>query len=552
MSIQTIDAALCAKMFCAGAARLDAKKDWINELNVFPVPDGDTGTNMSMTISSAVKEVDGLDDYSMTSLCKAMSSGSLRGARGNSGVILSQLLRGFCKVAKEQEQIDTDTMCLALTKAVETAYKAVMKPKEGTILTVAREIAEGANELYADDATISLEDLIAGAIKRGDGALARTPEMLPVLKEAGVVDSGGQGLMEVIKGAFDVLCGKEVDYHSMEETAQQEKEEAPALYCTEFALTLKGDAAKDPKKAGEDLLEGFDPDDTDKAVLVENKLLKVHVHTLHPGRVLESTISFGTLSRVKVEPAGKNHPLTLFTPQQLEELLTAQKEDVPEEPRKDVGFVAVAAGDGLCSIFKDLGVDHMIEGGQTMNPSTDDVLSAIEKVHAETVFVFPNNKNIILAASQAQDLAKDCKVIVIPTKTVPQGITAMISYNPEISPEENEQVMFQEIKNVKTCQLTYSVRDTSISGTVIHEGDIMGVGDKGILAVGEEIVDTAIRSAKQMIDDDTELLSVYYGEDVTEEDAGLLAAKLEEECGGIEVELNSGNQPVYYYIISAE
>ena len=552
MSIQTIDAALCAKMFLAGAARLDAKKEWINELNVFPVPDGDTGTNMTMTIVSAAKEVSSLEDYSMASLCKAMSSGSLRGARGNSGVILSQLLRGFCKVAKEQEQIDTDTMCLAVTKAVETAYKAVMKPKEGTILTVAREIAEGANELYANDATISLEDLIAGAIERGDDALAKTPEMLPVLKEAGVVDSGGQGLMELMKGAYDVFCGKEVDYKSMEESEQQEKEETPALYCTEFALTLKGDAAKDPAKTGEDLIEGFDPEDTDKTVLVENKLLKVHVHTLHPGRILESTLSLGTLSRVKVEPAGKNHLLTLFTPQQLEELLAAKEEDVPEEARKDVGFVAVAAGDGLCSIFKDLGVDHMIEGGQTMNPSTDDVLNAIEKVHAKTVFVFPNNKNIILAATQAQNLAKDCKVIVIPTKTVPQGITAMISYNPEKSPEENEQFMFQEIANVKTCQLTYSVRDTSISGTVIHEGDIMGVGDKGILAVGEEIVDTAIRSAKQMIDDDTELLSVYYGEDVTEEDAGLLAAKLEEECGGIEVELNSGNQPVYYYIISAE
>ncbi len=552
MSIQTIDSALCAKMFLAGAECLDSKKDWINELNVFPVPDGDTGTNMTMTIMSAAREVGTLENPDMAALCKAMSSGSLRGARGNSGVILSQLMRGFCKVIRDRDQIDPAVMCQAFAKAVETAYKAVMKPKEGTILTVAREVSEGANELYEEDASVSMEALLQGAIDRGDEALAATPEMLPVLKEAGVVDSGGQGLMEILHGAFDVFCGKEVDYKGNAAEKRVEANHGPAVYCTEFVVSLSDEFARDPLSAGACLMEKMAPEDEEAAFLAENSLLKVHVHTMHPGQVLEKAIELGRISRVKAEAVSHGHTLTLFTQSQLDEALSkgAAKED--DAPWKDVGFVAVAAGEGLCSIFKDLGTDCMIEGGQTMNPSTDDVLEAIKKVHAKTVFVFPNNKNIILAASQAQDLAQDCKVIVIPTKTIPQGITALINYSPDKSPEENEKIMYQEIKNVKTCQLTYSVRDTSINGTKIHEGDIMGVGDKGILAVGEDIVDTALRSARQMINEDTELISVYYGEDVTEEDAQNLAARLEEECQGVEVELNAGNQPVYYYIISAE
>ena len=552
MSIQTIDSALCAKMFLAGAECLDSKKDWINELNVFPVPDGDTGTNMTMTIMSAAREVSSLENPDMATLCKAMSSGSLRGARGNSGVILSQLMRGFCKVIRDREQIDPAAMCQAFTKAVETAYKAVMKPKEGTILTVAREVSEGANELYEEDASVSMEALLKAALDRGDEALAATPEMLPVLKEAGVVDSGGQGLMEILHGAYDVFCGKEVDYKGNAAERRMETSRGPAVYCTEFVVSLNDEYSKDPLSAGAALTAKFDGEDEETAFLAENTLLKVHVHTQHPGQILEKAMEFGLISRVKAEVITHGHMLTVFTPSQLEEALSSGQEKTDSEPRKDVGFVAVAAGEGLCSIFKDLGVDCMIEGGQTMNPSTDDVLGAIEKVHARTVFVFPNNKNIILAASQAQDLAEDCKVIVIPTKTIPQGITALINYSPEKTPEENEKIMYQEIKNVRTCQLTYAVRDTSINGTRIHEGDIMGVGDKGILAVGEDIVDTAIRSAQQMIDDDTELISVYYGEDVTEDDAQNLASKLEDECKGVEVELNAGNQPVYYYIISAE
>ena len=526
-------------MFLAGARYLEAKKEWINELNVFPVPDGDTGTNMTMTIQSAAAEVSAIDELTMAKLAKAMSSGSLRGARGNSGVILSQLLRGFCKSIRENEILDAQILCAAFGKAVETAYKAVMKPKEGTILTVARGMAEKASELYADHPDLELEDFLTQIIAYGDEVLDQTPEMLPVLKEAGVVDSGGQGLMQIMKGALDCFCGKEI----IEESEELPKaEEIHPGYCVEFVLKK----CSDPETAVSALEELAEKDEF-SAVIREGDSIRVHMHSKHPGTILEKAISFGILAKLKTESLAEEHHETVVTAEELE---TLRKEK--EEPRKEVGFVAVAAGSGMCDIFRDLGADQVIEGGQTMNPSTNDVLNAIQAVHAETVFVFPNNKNIILAASQAQDMCKDCKVIVIPSKTIPQGITALIGYAYEKSPEENESMMYDAIRQVKTCQLTYAIRDTHIADQEIHEGDIMGVGDKGILAVGQDLIETTICAAEKMVDETSELLSVYAGQDVTDEETMILIQSLEDRFPECEVQLSQGDQPVYYYILSVE
>ena len=565
MSENTIDAKLCSRMFLAGARSLDHSKEWINELNVFPVPDGDTGTNMTMTIQSAANEVKAIEDLTMAKLCKAMSSGSLRGARGNSGVILSQLLRGFCKVTRDHEVLTVEILRNAFERAVETAYKAVMKPKEGTILTVARGFSDEASRLLEENPEIGMEEFLAGAITHADEVLAQTPEMLPVLKEAGVVDSGGQGLMQILKGAYDLYTGNESALAmeaGAEEAAEEVKEES---YCVQFSVHPSGGSAAEAVSAlqsffssAEDV-EGFDTKQKDSEVLV-------HAHLLHPGLLIEKAISLGRLSGLQffglsehecscsdafhsgknAQGAADGETSSGHNP------ADGAPDGEAAGEHKEVGFVAVAAGEGLCGIFKDLGADCMIEGGQTMNPSTEDVINAIRSVNADAVFVLPNNKNIILAATQAQSMIKDRKVFVIPTKTIPQGISSLIAYSYELSPEENEKLLYEEIKLVKTCQVTYAVRDTCIADRNIHEGDIMGVGDKGILAVGEDIVETSIASVEAMVDDDSELISIYYGRDIREESAEELTEKIRERWPDCEVELNCGGQPVYYYILSVE
>lgn len=553
MEIKTINAALCAKMFLGGAKNLEANKEWINELNVFPVPDGDTGTNMTLTITSAAKEVASLENPEMEPLCKAISSGSLRGARGNSGVILSQLLRGFTKGIKKYDEIDAPILAEAFEKAVETAYKAVMKPKEGTILTVARGMAEKASELAQEG--VELEEMLEAIVAEGDAVLARTPEMLPVLKEAGVVDSGGQGLMQVIKGALDVFKGKEIEYTVEKKStgvsvsqAQIEEKEIKFSYCTEFIILLEKPMSEETEHDFKEFLMSIG----DSIVLVADEdIVKVHVHTNDPGKAISRALTYGALSRMKIDNMREEHHEKLI--KDAEKLAAQQaEEEKKKEPKKECGFISVSIGEGIGEIFKGLGVDCLIEGGQTMNPSTEDMLSAIDKVNADHVFIFPNNKNVILAANQAKALTKDKKIFVIPTKTVPQGITAVINYNPERTPEENEAAMLEEIQHVKTGEVTYAVRDTHIDDKEIHEGDYMGIGDHSILSVGKKLSDVTKDMLAAMADDDTELISIYYGADIDEETANKLGNEIMELYSGCDVEIYSGGQPIYYYVISVE
>ena len=560
MATKTINVDILAKMFLAGAQNIEAKKDYINELNVFPVPDGDTGTNMSMTIMSAAKEVTALNKPAMKDLAKAISSGSLRGARGNSGVILSQLLRGFTKAIKEEKEIDVLALAAACQRARDTAYKAVMKPKEGTILTVASGIATKAAEMAEE--TDDLEVFIPAVIEHAQDVLNQTPEMLPVLKEAGVVDSGGQGLLQVLKGAYDAFCGKEVDYTieagsgAKTGTAKAAETEAPAEirygYCTEFIILLEKEYTHETELSFKAYLESIG----DSIVVVsDDGIVKVHVHTNDPGLAIQKALTYGSLTSMKIDNMREEHKEKLFKESEKKE---AEKKAAEEKAlqevkeRKPVGFISVSIGEGIAEIFRDLGVDYLIEGGQTMNPSTEDMLNAIEKVNADTIFIFPNNKNIILAANQARDLTEDKKIIVVPTKTVPQGITAIINYVPEKTPEENAQTMEEEISHVKTGQLTYAVRDTHIDEKVIHAGDIMGVGDHAILAVGREIDPVAEETVALMMDDESELISIYYGEDMKEEEAEALHERIAKAYPDCDVELNYGGQPIYYYIISVE
>ena len=562
MKINTIDASLCARMFLAGAKNLEAKKEWINELNVFPVPDGDTGTNMTLTIMSAAKEVAGLETVTMETFAKAVSSGSLRGARGNSGVILSQLLRGFTKVIRSEKEIDTVVLASAFQKAVETAYKAVMKPKEGTILTVARGGADRAVALLEENPDLDLDTMLKAVIRRSEEVLNQTPEMLPVLKEAGVVDSGGQGLLQVLKGAYDAFCGKEVDYTieagsgAKTGAAKAAETEAPAEirygYCTEFIILLEKEYTHETELSFKAYLESIG----DSIVVVsDDGIVKVHVHTNDPGLAIQKALTYGSLTSMKIDNMREEHKEKLFKESEKKEAEKKAAEEKAQQEvkeRKPVGFISVSIGEGIAEIFRDLGVDYLIEGGQTMNPSTEDMLNAIEKVNADTIFIFPNNKNIILAANQARDLTEDKKIIVVPTKTVPQGITAIINYVPEKTPEENAQTMEEEISHVKTGQLTYAVRDTHIDEKVIHAGDIMGVGDHAILAVGREIDPVAEETVALMMDDESELISIYYGEDMKEEEAEVLHERIAKAYPDCDVELNYGGQPIYYYIISVE
>ena len=565
MEITSINSKLLARMFLAGAKNLDSKKDWINELNVFPVPDGDTGTNMTMTIMSAAKEVSSLTNPTMAELAKAISSGSLRGARGNSGVILSQLFRGFCKVIKEYDEIDVTILCEACQKAVETAYKAVMKPKEGTILTVAKGAAEKALEL--SDETEDVVTFVEGVIKQAEYVLDQTPEMLPVLKQAGVVDSGGQGLVQVLKGAYDALIGKEIDYTiegaptgaAPAKISAETEAEIKFGYCTEFIIVLNAPMSDNEEHAYKAFLESIG----DSIVVVaDDEIVKTHVHTNDPGLALQKALTFGSLSKIKIDNMREEHQEKLIKDSQKlaaqqkaeEEAYEAAQADEKTNnmPAKEMGFVSVSIGEGMNEVFRGLGVDYLIGGGQTMNPSTEDMLNAIEHVNAKTVFILPNNKNIIMAANQAVDLVEDKQIIVIPTKTIPQGITALVNYIPDHSAEENKEQMMAEIENVKTGQVTYAVRDTEIDGKTIKQNDFMGIGDKSILSVGTDLRATTLEMVDAMVDEESAIVSIYFGSDSDEDSANELAAAIEEKYPDVEVEVNDGGQPIYYYVISVE
>lgn len=556
MGMKYIDAKMLQKAFLAGAKGLEAKKEWINELNVFPVPDGDTGTNMTMTIMSAAKEVAAIEDPTMETLAKAISSGSLRGARGNSGVILSQLFRGFTKEISGTEQVTTTVLANSFVRATETAYKAVMKPKEGTILTVAKGMADKAAELVTE--TEDIIEFCQKVIEHGDYVLSQTPEMLPVLKQAGVVDSGGQGLMQVVKGALDSLMGKEIDltvegssqlFQTKSETAHLGDIDIKFGYCTEFIVNLEKPYDEKAELEFKDYLETIG----DSLVVVsDDDLIKVHVHTNDPGLAIQRALTYGSLSRMKIDNMREEHQEKLI--KESEKLAEQQKAEREKkaEPRKPYGFISVSAGEGLDEIFRGIGTDFLIEGGQTMNPSTEDMLNAIDRVNADTVYIFPNNKNIILAAEQARGLVEDKKVIVIPSKTIPQGITAIINFAMELSPEDNERNMIEEMSRVKTGQITYAVRNTVIDDIEIQEGDIMALGDQGILAVGKDIESTVLHSLVSMVEEESELVTIYYGKDVNEEEANVLKEKAEEKFSACEVELHAGGQPIYYYLISVE
>ncbi len=554
--ITNIDGKTLQKMFLAGAKNLEAKKEWINELNVFPVPDGDTGTNMTLTIMSAAKEVGNIADPTMATLAKAISSGSLRGARGNSGVILSQLFRGFTKEISSFDTIDAVVLANACQRAVETAYKAVMKPKEGTILTVAKGMSDKAMELVKE--TDDLEYMIDEIIKHGDYVLSQTPEMLPVLKQAGVVDSGGQGLMQVLKGAQDAFLGKEIDFSIEASASSGVQIDMPAEdidikfgYCTEFIVMLEKEYTMDTELEFKAYLESIG----DSIVVVsDDDIVKVHVHTNDPGLAIQKALTYGSLTRMKIDNMREEHQEKLI--KDAEKVAAKQAEEAKQakanEPRKDSGFITVSIGEGLNEIFKGLGVDYIIEGGQTMNPSTEDMLTAIDNVNADNIYIFPNNKNIILAAQQAKSLVEDKNIIVVPSKTVAQGITAIINFLPESSPEENAERMTEEMSRVKTGQVTYAVRDTVIDDKEIKQGNIMGIGDQGIVAVGDDIAKTTVDMINELVDEESEIISIYYGSDVTEDDAQAIADELEEKYSDLDIEVNFGGQPIYYYVVSVE
>lgn len=559
MVMKTIDAAALKKAFLAGAARIEAKKEIINELNVFPVPDGDTGTNMTLTIMAAAKAVNDIENPTIQTLAKAISSGSLRGARGNSGVILSQLFRGFCKEIQEKQEINVDVMCTALERAVETAYKAVMKPKEGTILTVARGGSEKAKELAGT--TDDLIEFCGAVLEHMDEVLARTPEMLPVLKEAGVVDSGGQGLMEVLKGAFDALQGKEVDLSAIAAAAPKKTVRQTGItddietadikfgYCTEFIIMLEKEFPVEEEMGFKAYLESLG----DSIVVVaDDEVVKVHVHTNDPGLAIQKALTYGQLTSMKIDNMREEHNERVIM--NAEKAVEEQEEApaVPAEPRKENGFISVSVGDGLSEIFRGLGVDYIIEGGQTMNPSTEDMLEAIDKVNADNIFILPNNKNIILAAEQAKALTEDKNIVVVPSVTIPQGISAAINYVYDSTPEDNLERMTGEMRRVKSGQVTYAVRDTSIDGKEIKQGNIMGLGDKTILAVGEDVQDTTVELVDNLVDEDSELITLYYGAETDADAAEALAEVLMEKYPDLDVEVHPGGQPIYYYILSVE
>ena len=562
----TIDAALVQKMFLAGAKNLESKKEWINDLNVFPVPDGDTGTNMTLTIMSAAKEVSAIANPTMENLAKAISTGSLRGARGNSGVILSQLLRGFTKEMSQVKEITVKTLAVATSRATETAYKAVMKPKEGTILTVAKGVSDKAAEIA--DTVTDIEEALSVIIDYAEEVLAKTPDMLPVLKEAGVVDSGGQGLVVVLRGLYDALTGKVTDFTITEPNAEFkagssmpgkgaaiDNADIKFGYCTEFIIMLEKPFDENTEAEFKKFLSSIG----DSIVCVNlDDIVKVHVHTNHPGQAFEKGLEYGQLTKMKVDNMREEHNQKVIAQSEYQSAVAAdamkkrEEEKAENTPKKDFGFITIAAGEGLAEIFKGLGVDEVIQGGQTMNPSTEDILNAAEKINADTIFVLPNNSNIILASNQAASIIEDKKLVVIPTKTIPQGITAMINFELTRNAKENEEAMLESLSTVKSGQLTYAVRDTSIDGKEIKKDNYLGLGDKGLAAVGTDMDDTALAMLAEFVDEESELISVYYGEDIDESKAEELVKKIEEKFDGVDVELQFGGQPVYYYIVSVE
>ena len=560
MGMKSADARLLQTALLSAAKELEAKKEWINELNVFPVPDGDTGTNMTMTIMAAAKEVAAIENPTLESIAKALSSGTLRGARGNSGVILSQLFRGFTKEIKEADEINVMVLANSFVRATETAYKAVMKPKEGTILTVARGMADKAVELAVE--TEDIVEFLEKVIEHGDYVLSQTPEMLPVLKQAGVVDSGGQGLMQVMRGALDGVLGKGIPFDAV--VAQTEQKAAPVGaarddidtadikfgYCTEFIINVEKAYDDDEELKFKAFLESIG----DSIVVVsDDDVVKVHVHTNNPGLAIERALTYGSLSRMKIDNMREEHNERLeMSAAKTAAPAPAAEAPKAEEPRKEYGFIAVSVGEGLGEIFKGIGADYLIEGGQTMNPSTEDMVNAVEKVNADVIYILPNNKNIILAAEQAKYLVEDKQILVVPSKTVPQGIAALMNFMPDASPEENLEGMIEEMGRIRTGQVTYAVRTTVIDDMEINEGDIMGIGDSGMLAVGQEIDATVLDTVARMVDEDSELISIYYGAEVSAEDAEAVLEKVQEAYPDCEVELNNGGQPVYYYLLSVE
>ena len=563
MEIHELNAFVIRKCFLAAANELASKKEWINELNVFPVPDGDTGTNMTMTMMSAAKEVAALETDDMKVLCKAIASGSLRGARGNSGVILSQLFRGFTRelAAAEKNTVEIPQIAAAFVRATETAYKAVMKPKEGTILTVARAMSDKAEELQngATDIIAFAKDIIAA----GDAALEQTPELLPVLKQAGVVDSGGQGLMTVMHGAFQALSGEigEVFLENFDVAQASESREAHPIdtshldtseirfgYCTEFIVNLENPLSDDEEQAFKSFLESIG----DSIVCVASEdMVKVHVHTNDPGLAIQKGLSMGSLSRMKIDNMREEHNERLI--RNASQLAVEEKrKQAATAEKKPYGFLSVSVGDGLDRIFKEIGVDQLISGGQTMNPSTEDILNAIAAINADTIFILPNNKNIILAAQQARDLTEGKNVVVVPTRNIPEGITAMVSFLPESSPEENLAAMQEAIQHLATAEVTYAVRDTTMDDFEIHAGDFMAIGQNGMLTVEKKVEDAVLNAIEKLTADGKELVTLYYGSDVSEQNAKLVKELAEARFEDCEVELNYGGQPVYYYFISAE
>lgn len=566
MIIKTMDASFVRKCFLAGANAIDAKKEVINDLNVFPVPDGDTGTNMTLTIMSAAKEVSAIANPTMENLAKAISTGSLRGARGNSGVILSQLLRGFTKEMSQVKEITVKTLAVATSRATETAYKAVMKPKEGTILTVAKGVSDKAAEIA--DTVTDIEEALSVIIDYAEEVLAKTPDMLPVLKEAGVVDSGGQGLVVVLRGLYDALTGKVTDFTITEPNAEFkagssmpgkgaaiDNADIKFGYCTEFIIMLEKPFDENTEAEFKKFLSSIG----DSIVCVNlDDIVKVHVHTNHPGQAFEKGLEYGQLTKMKVDNMREEHNQKVIAQSEYQSAVAAdamkkhEEEKAENTPKKDFGFITIAAGEGLAEIFKGLGVDEVIQGGQTMNPSTEDILNAAEKINADTIFVLPNNSNIILASNQAASIIEDKKLVVIPTKTIPQGITAMINFELTRNAKENEEAMLESLSTVKSGQLTYAVRDTSIDGKEIKKDNYLGLGDKGLAAVGTDMDDTALAMLAEFVDEESELISVYYGEDIDESKAEELVKKIEEKFDGVDVELQYGGQPVYYYIVSVE
>lgn len=554
MALKSIDAVMIQKMFLSGAKALEAKKEYINELNVFPVPDGDTGTNMTMTIMSAAKEVTNLEKPSMDELGKAISSGSLRGARGNSGVIMSQIFRGFVKEIKGNDTLDVTIIGNAVQHAAETAYKAVMKPKEGTILTVAKAGAEKAEDMLINSDTDDIIEFCDAIVAYMEDTLLKTPDMLPVLKQAGVVDSGGEGLMTFLRGAIDALKGKVSDFTVKvsgtskvvkASTTATEEADIKFGYCTEFIIMLEREQDVVERQLKEYLQKIGDC----VVVVADDDIVKVHVHTNDPGLAIQKALTYGSLTSMKIDNMREEHHEKVI--KDAEKAAKAETE-AKSEPEKEVGFIAVSAGEGLSDIFKDLGVDFIIEGGQTMNPSTEDILEAVDKVNAKNIFVLPNNGNIILAAEQAKQLTENKNLIVIPSKNIPQGISAMINYVANKSVDENEKNMSTEMLNIKSGQVTYAVRDTNMDGKDIKQGDFMGLTDKTIVAVEKNVDDAATALIDSMIDDDAELVSLYYGADVDEDGAQKLADKLADKYEDVEFEVQFGGQPVYSYFISVE